>query len=134
MVGSATSANLMITLLFRQENFVNIVYEIATDICPLSAPLWIRSRLAKVFHYGGAHSGAGVASVVWFILYTATTTKDHIRDPTKWSLANVITCYILVLMFCFILAGAHPTFRRKYHDHFEVVHRYSGWVALCTFW
>ncbi|KAF9074157.1 hypothetical protein BDP27DRAFT_1317381 [Rhodocollybia butyracea] len=133
-VGSATSANLMITLLFRQENFVNLVYEIATDICPLSWPLWIRKRLAKVFHYGGAHSGAGVASVVWFLMYTAVTTKDHIGDPTKWSLANVITCYILVVMFCFILAGAHPTFRRRYHDHFEAIHRYSGWVALCTFW
>lgn len=51
-VGSAASANLMVTLLFRQENFVNLVYEIATDVIPLCAPLWIRRRLAKVFHYG----------------------------------------------------------------------------------
>lgn len=51
-VGSAASANLMVTLLFRQENFVNLVYELATDVIPLSAPLWMRRRLAKVFHYG----------------------------------------------------------------------------------
>ncbi|KAJ3995213.1 hypothetical protein F5050DRAFT_1574042, partial [Lentinula boryana] len=133
-VGSAASANLMITLLFRQENFINLLYELATDLIPLTAPLSIRKRLAKVFHYGGAHSGAGVAAVVWYIMYTALTTKDHITHPTKWSLANVMTSYILVLMFCFIIGGAHPRFRRRFHDYFEAIHRYSGWVAVCTFW
>ena len=124
----------MVALLFRQENFVNLVYEIAI-LCPHSAPVWIRSKLAKVFHYGGAHSGAGVAAVVWYIMYTAVTTKDYIdhRDSTP-ALANLITSYVLVTMFCLILAGAHPTFRRMHHDYFEAVHRYSGWVALATFW
>ncbi|KAJ6615592.1 hypothetical protein B0H10DRAFT_2220240 [Mycena sp. CBHHK59/15] len=132
-VGSAASANLMVTLLFRQENFVNLVYEIAVA-CPHSAPLWLRRRLARVFHYGGAHSGAGVAAVVWYIMYTAVTTRDYIASPNKWALANLSTSCILVTMFCFILAAAHPVLRRRYHDHFEAVHRYSGWVALATFW
>ncbi|KAG7086004.1 hypothetical protein E1B28_003527 [Marasmius oreades] len=132
-VGSAASANLMVALLFRQENFVNLVYEIAVA-CPHSAPLWLRRRLAKVFHYGGAHSGAGVAAVVWYIMYTALTTKDYIAHRTGASLANLITSYILVTMFCLILAGAYPRFRVLYHDYFEAMHRYSGWVALCTFW
>ncbi|KAF8900669.1 hypothetical protein CPB85DRAFT_1228274 [Mucidula mucida] len=132
-VGSAASANLMVTLLFRQENFVNLVYEIAVA-CPHSAPLWLRAKLAKVFHYGGAHSGAGVAAVVWYIMYTACTTRDYIQSPSSAALGNLITSYILVSMFCLILAGAHPTFRRMYHDYFEALHRYSGWVALCTFW
>ncbi|KAJ6515286.1 hypothetical protein C8R45DRAFT_919358 [Mycena sanguinolenta] len=132
-VGSAASANLMVTLLFRQENFVNLAYEIAVA-CPHSAPLWLRRRLAKVFHYGGAHSGSGVAAVVWYIMYTAVTTRDYIADPSKWGLANVATSYILLTMFIFILAAAHPVLRRRYHDYFEAVHRYSGWVALATFW
>ncbi|KAJ7167770.1 hypothetical protein C8R46DRAFT_1270115 [Mycena filopes] len=132
-VGSAASVNLMVTLLFRQENFVNLAYEIAVA-CPHSAPLWVRRRLAKVFHYGGAHSGAGVAAVVGYIMYTAVTTRDYIASPNKWGLANLATSYILVLMFIFILAAAHPVLRRRYHDSFEAVHRYSGWVALTTFW
>uniref|UniRef100_A0A0W0F059 Uncharacterized protein n=1 Tax=Moniliophthora roreri TaxID=221103 RepID=A0A0W0F059_MONRR len=79
-VDSAASANLMVTLLFRQENFLNLVYEIA--VCrPHSAPLWLRRRLAKVFHYGGAHSGAGTAAVVWYIMYAAIATKDYIAGP-----------------------------------------------------
>ncbi|KAF9009866.1 hypothetical protein BDZ89DRAFT_1078260 [Hymenopellis radicata] len=105
----------MVTLLFRQENFVNLLYEIAVA-CPHSAPLWLRAKLAKVFHYG------------------ACTTRDYIRSPSSAGLGNLITSYILVSMFCLILAGAHPTFRRMYHDYFEALHRYSGWVALCTFW
>lgn len=132
-VGTAASSNLMVALLFRQENFVNLVYEIAVA-CPHSAPLWLRSRLAKVFHYGGAHSGAGTAAVVWYIMYTVVTTRDYIIWRKPSSLANLITSYILCTMFCFILAGAHPTFRRTYHDYFEAIHRYSGWVALMTFW
>ncbi|KAJ7098622.1 hypothetical protein B0H15DRAFT_584494 [Mycena belliarum] len=132
-VGSAASVNLMVALLFRQENFVNLAYEIAIS-CPHSAPLWLRSRLAKVFHYGGAHSGAGVAAVVWYIMYTAVTTRDYIASPNEWALANIVTSYILTIMFCFILAAAHPVLRRRYHDYFEAVHRFSGFIALTTFW
>ncbi|KAJ7094399.1 hypothetical protein C8R44DRAFT_749581 [Mycena epipterygia] len=132
-VGSAASVNLMVTLLFRQENFVNLAYEIAVA-CPHSAPLWLRRRLARVFHYGGAHSGAGFAAVVWYIMYTAVTTRDYIASPNKWALANLVTSYILITMFCFILGAAHPVLRRRYHDYFEAVHRYSGWIALTTFW
>ncbi|KAJ7789307.1 hypothetical protein B0H14DRAFT_3503122 [Mycena olivaceomarginata] len=109
----------MVALLFRQENFVNLAYEIAVA-CPHSAPLWPRRRLTKVFHYGGAHSGAGVAAVVWYIMYTTETTKGYIADPNQWALANLATSYILVTMFIFILAAAHPVL--SYH------------VALATFW
>ncbi|KAJ8123843.1 hypothetical protein O1611_g9500 [Lasiodiplodia mahajangana] len=62
-IGSAASANLLVCILFRQEEFVNLVYEIFV-LAPHSWPLAIRKRLAKVFHYGGCHSGAGTAAVV----------------------------------------------------------------------
>src|ERR1700722_283244 len=103
-VGTAASANLMVAILFRQENFVNLVYEICVAV-PHCTPLSIRRRLAKVFHYGGAHSGSGVAAVVWYILYAATATKDFVRKPTGDAMAGVITSYILVTMFSFILTA-----------------------------
>lgn len=132
-VGTAASANLMVAILFRQENFVNLVYEIFT-YAPLSWPLSVRKRLAKVFHYGGCHSGCGVAAVVWYILYTVLTIFDYVHEPEGDVLANMITSCILLVMFCLILGGAHPTFRRKHHDAFEAFHRFAGWTALCTFW
>jgi hypothetical protein len=132
-VGDATSANLMVALLFRQENFVNLLYEIFTCV-PHSLPLAIRRRLAKIFHYGGCHSGCGVAAVFWYLLYTGCLTYQYVLTPTNIALGNLITSYVLVVMFLCILGGAHPTFRRVYHDHFEAMHRFAGWTALATFW
>lgn len=123
----------MVALLFRQENFVNLVYEIAVHM-PHSLPLWLRRRLAKVFHYGGVHSGCGVAAVVWFTLYTALITKNFIRHRDGDALANLIMSYMLLALLCTILAAAHPTFRVKYHDSFEAGHRFAGWTALIIFW
>lgn len=132
-VATASSANLMVAILFRQENFVNLCYEIAVSV-PHSIPLSIRRKLAKVFHYGGAHSGSGTSAVVWFILYVSLATKEYINGPTTDTRNNLILSYIIILMFMFILTSAHPRFRVLYHDYFEAGHRYSGWVALITFW
>jgi hypothetical protein len=123
----------MVAILFRQENFVNICYEIAVSV-PHSLPVSIRRRLAKVFHYGGAHSGSGTAAVVWFILYIAVSTRDYIHAPNKDSLATLVMSYVLVTMFVFILGAAHPRFRVMFHDYFEATHRFSGWTALIVFW
>ncbi|KAI1659181.1 hypothetical protein F4813DRAFT_24172 [Daldinia decipiens] len=132
-VGSAASANLMVSILFRQEEFVNFWYELFTCV-PHSWPLSIRKRLAKVFHYGGCHSGAGTAAVVWYILYTILATKEWIDEPVTDELVNMITSWILVSMFGVILTSAHPDLRRKFHDYFEAFHRFAGWTALTTFW
>ncbi|KAI1330756.1 hypothetical protein F5Y16DRAFT_341987 [Xylariaceae sp. FL0255] len=132
-VGDAASANLLFCIMFRQEECVNIVYEIFVH-APHSWPLWIRKRLAKVFHYGGCHSGAGTAAVVWYLLYTILVTRDYRNDPAPDTLANLITSWVVVTMFFSILTAAHPDIRRKYHDYFEAFHRFSGWTALIAFW
>ncbi|KAI0200546.1 hypothetical protein F4808DRAFT_428226 [Astrocystis sublimbata] len=132
-VGSAASANLLVSILFRQEEFVNLVYEIFTH-APHSWPVSIRKRLAKVFHYGGCHSGAGTAAVVWYLLYTVLATKEYIEDSQVDTLINIITSYIVITMFIVILTAAHPKLRIKYHDYFEAFHRFAGWTALLAFW
>jgi len=133
-IADAASANLMVAILMRQENVVNLCYEIAVCV-PHSLPVSFRRRLAKVFHYGGAHSGAGTAAVVWFILYTAVVTKDFVHDRhNHMNIANITMSYIILAMFLTILAAAWPRFRVIQHDHFEAMHRYAGWVTLITFW
>lgn len=37
-------------------------------------------------------------------------------------------------MLVIITAAAHPSLRRRFHDHFEIFHRFGGWTALATFW
>jgi hypothetical protein len=130
---SAASANLMVCILFRQEEFVTLCYEIAV-LAPHSWPLSIRKRLAKVFHYGGCHSGAGVAAVVWYLTYTILATQEWNQDRSDYRLINVCISWIVVAMFLTILVSAYPTIRRIFHDHFEAFHRFAGWVSLESFW
>jgi predicted ferric reductase len=132
-IGSAASANLLASLLFRQEEWVNMVYEVFTMV-PHTWPLYIRKRLAKVFHYGGCHSGAGTAAVVWYILYTILVTKEYVKERAHDIMVDMICSCILVTMFITILTSAHPTLRRRFHDYFEAFHRFAGWVALANFW
>ncbi|KAI9837662.1 MAG: hypothetical protein M1837_002922 [Sclerophora amabilis] len=132
-VGNATSANLMVSILFRQEHFVNLIYEIFT-CAPHSMPLSVRRGLTKVFHYGGVHSGCGTAATVWYLLFTVIATKDFVERPSRETIANLVTTYILITMLLGILVAAHPWFRSMFHDHFEVTHRFAGWTALVVFW
>lgn len=133
-VKNAVSANLLASIMMRQELCVNALFDIATSV-PISTPFCIRRKLAKVYHYGGIHSGCGVAAVVWFLLYTVLTTKDFVEHPTHGlAVANVITCYFLITLFLAILTGAHPDIRRRYHDYFEAVHRFAGWSSFLILW
>lgn len=134
-LGTAASANILVAILFRQEDFLNLLFEVLSS-APHSWPIAIRKRLAKVFHYGGVHSGCGVAAVVWYIMYAVESTLLHIKDRNSHIdiLANMVCSWVLVLMFFILLAGANPWFRRNYHDYFEAVHRFAGWSALVTFW
>ncbi|PPR06024.1 hypothetical protein CVT26_007503 [Gymnopilus dilepis] len=132
-VMTAASANLMVAMLFRQELFVNLLYETATCV-PHSFPLFIRQRLAKVYHYGGAHSGSATAAVVWFLFYTGLITRMYVLDQTTENLANIVMSFALVAMFIVILVTAHPRFRYFFHDYFEAGHRFAGWIAVATFW
>jgi predicted ferric reductase len=94
----------------------------------------MRRRLAKVFHYGGCHSGCATAAVFWYLLYTTLATRDYANNTTGYRLANMITSWILITIFVLMLGGAHPKFRVKKHDVFEAMHRFAGWVAISTFW
>ena len=132
-VGTATSANLMVAFLIRQEHIVNILFEIFTWV-PHSLPVSLRRRLAKVFHYGGLHSGCSVAAVVWYVLYTALATKQFIETRPEGSLEVLTVAYILITLFVTILVFAHPRMRAKFHNHFEWTHRGAGWTALGIFW
>lgn len=129
----AASVNLAFGILFRQEQVVNALFWILTSI-PRSSPLWLRVQAARIFHYGGFHSGCGVAAVSWFLLYTALATKSFINSPSSTSIESLVTAWILVAIFAILLGGAYPKFRMRYHNHFEMFHRFAGWAALAVFW
>lgn len=113
---------------------VNLLYEICCCV-PHSWPLQIRKRLARIYHYGGIHSGCGMAASMWFLLQSIIVTLDYMRNwkSTPW-LLNLIISWFIVIMLIIIRYSAFPSLRHKFHNQFEAAHRYAGWSGLAVFW
>ncbi|KAI9715846.1 MAG: hypothetical protein M1812_005666 [Candelaria pacifica] len=131
-VVTAVSANLMIGILFRQEHVINFLYSICCSF-PISTPFFLRRRLAKVYEFGGLHSGCSTASVAWFLLFTGLATRATVTGELS-SVAVLVITYSLYALLLAILVSAHPRFRAMQHDSFEAIHRYAGWSSLGLFW
>lgn len=129
---TAASANIMVALLIRQDYVVNACFKM-TWLIPLSAPLRLRRILAKVYEYGGVHSGAAFSSVIWFSLLTGFLTQQFVigtlRDPAIMTFTYILLCLLLTLVIT-----AYPRFRYSSHNTFENVHRWGGWFSLALFW
>lgn len=131
-LATATAANVAVAVLIRQDIVVNALY---TFFCwtPRWFPLRIRRLVAKMYEFGGVHSGCAVAATIWFVLYVAFATRNFARgdfdDPAALAVAYVILG--LLLGICML---AVPRFRMVAHNTFELVHRFAGWSAIALFW
>ncbi|KAI9800498.1 MAG: hypothetical protein M1825_004046 [Sarcosagium campestre] len=135
-ISTAASANLMAAVVFRHEHLVNLLFKTFGSV-PKATPLCIRRPLAKVFHYGGLHSGCGVATVAWFIFYTVMLTRGFvINDPpeVRSEPGILVLTYLLLLLLVSIVVFAHPRFRHFAHNSFEAVHRFAGWTGVALLW
>jgi hypothetical protein len=126
-ISTAVGANLAMAVLMRQEHVINALFTIACAV-PNTAPMWLRRNLAKVYHIGGLHSGCAVASTIWLAIFTVGTTLNA-RDPLI-----LVISYLLVVLVVGMAGSAHPILRIKYHDRFELIHRFAGWTSLVLFW
>lgn len=144
---NATAANLTVCGLMRQPLIINTIYLVICSI-PRSAPLRLRRIASKAFHLGGVHSGCGVASFVWYIGLVALISKhywfpdehDSSSSPdaaqqqvTIIPTAVVVIAYIILMLLLFIMTAAYPAFRFKYHNGFELTHRFSAWAVVALF-
>jgi hypothetical protein len=132
---NAAAANLLGVGLARQPLMVNVMFKCACSL-PRSAPLRLRRLAAKIFHYGGVHSGCGVSAVLWYVAFVGILTKQA-TSPATAPLASptiVVLAWLIMLLLLAIVIAAYPTFRFKRHDYFELTHRFSGWLAIALFW
>jgi hypothetical protein len=134
-LGTATAANLLTAILIRQDHVVNIIFLTAAMV-PTWVPLAIRRHFGKVYHLGGVHSGAAVAAVLWFSCFLGAATREYVSGSAAYpiSVGALIISYLILSLLLAILTMAHPTLRRKFHNHFELVHRFCGWTALALVW
>lgn len=135
---NATAANLLACGLARQPLVVNSIFYLVCSI-PRSAPAPLRRLAAQVYHYGGVHSGCGVAALVWYIGFVGVMSHQYwTPSPTSASAvsisaAPVAVAYIILVLLLAITVVSHPTFRTKFHDYFELIHRFSGWMIVALF-
>ncbi|KAH8427190.1 integral membrane protein TmpA [Aspergillus melleus] len=132
---NATAANLLACGLARQPLVVNAIFFTVCSI-PRTAPLAIRRIASKVYHYGGVHSGCGIASFVWYAGFVGLMSKEYWAPATgvsTISAAPVAVAYVILVLLLAIIAVAYPGFRFKKHDYFELTHRFSGWLVVALF-
>ena len=96
---NAAAANLLGVGLARQPLMVNLMFKCACSL-PTSAPLRLRRLAAKIFHYGGVHSGCGVSTVMWYTAFVGMLTKQATRPATAHlvSPAMVVLAWLIMAL------------------------------------
>lgn len=125
--------NLAMGILVRQQRVINLLFWLATRI-PTSWPLWIRWGAGKVFHFGGLHVGGNVAGTLWlgFLLYGMTW--NYLHEAGDMSGRTIAISAVMLALLALMIATAVSRFRARFHNHFEIVHRFAGWTVLALFW
>jgi len=131
-IATAAAANILGAVLIRQEYVINGLYAMFCAT-PHWMPFRIRCMVAKLYHFGGVHSGCAISATVWFVLYTALVTKQYADGDFKKPAVIAIT-YILLVLFLSICIFAIPKFRIFSHNTFEAIHRFAGWISVALFW
>ncbi|GAB1212394.1 hypothetical protein ATERTT37_001532 [Aspergillus terreus] len=127
--------NLTIAVLIRQDAVINVLYTVCCSV-PKSWPLAIRRRCAKIYHLGGAHSGAATAATAWYIGSIGHSIYAMVKKPTPSKVAEAALALSLIVMLLLLsmIGLAYPTFRKKRHNTFERTHRFLGWTVLVIIW
>lgn len=126
-------ANITLAILVRQQYVINFFFWIATR-APVSWPLAMRRQFGKVYHFGGLHMGGALAGTVWFALLVGAFTYHLVSGQGGVSVATLTVTYLLLALLLLMVVTALPSLRAKYHDRFELSHRFGGWGALLLFW
>ncbi|KAG0650009.1 Alanine valine serine reductase [Hyphodiscus hymeniophilus] len=131
-ISTAASANMLVAILIRQDYVINTLFRVCW-LVPFATPLRIRRSLAKIYEYGGLHSGAAICSVLWFSILSAILTWEYITIRIADPIIMMCTFTVVGILWAMLIT-AYPQIRSKRHNRFENVHRYGGWTVLGLFW
>ncbi|KAH7377740.1 hypothetical protein BKA66DRAFT_513564 [Pyrenochaeta sp. MPI-SDFR-AT-0127] len=134
----ATSANLFVAVLVRQEDLINASFSLVAKT-PATLPLQVRKLVADFHHYGGLHIGCAISALAWYCVFVALNTIYTAgvfgrNEMTGWLWADIITCYTFLAFIIFICVTALPCLRSNFHNTFEHTHRFGGWASLLVLW
>jgi hypothetical protein len=130
-LATLASSNFLLAILVRQDFIVNLLFRTAW-LVPWNVPLRIRGMVARVYCYGGIHSGAAVAGTLWWVVFTIIMTWSFVQDRLYTFPILALTLGISLLLVIILLL-AFPSMRARYHDAFEMTHRFLGWTSITLF-
>jgi hypothetical protein len=131
---TAASSNTLAAFVVRNEHVVNAIFAVFSGWTK-HLPLSMRRSLAKVYCYGGVHSGCSVAATLWYAVLLVLMTREFTSTDSA-----VLRCYIYFVSYtafallCVIIIFALPRLRVRMHNWFEGVHRFAGWGVVFLFW
>jgi len=120
-ISTIATANMLAAILIRQDYIINILFRLCL-LVPKRWPLRVRCILAKVYEYGGLHSGAAVCSLLWFIAFSIVLTWKLIMVGSIDALLLAYT-FAVTLTLLVTICLAYPNLRSRKHDRFEHSHR-----------
>lgn len=126
------AVNLLVSVIVRHEHFVNLLF-IASCNLPTSTPLPIRRHVAKIYTYGGLHSGCGLMAILWYIAYCCLVGWS-LRVGRSVPVVTWVTTFCNTALLIAIASLAIPLVRSKLHNWFEATHRFAGWSVVGLFW
>ncbi|KAA8912327.1 hypothetical protein FN846DRAFT_324924 [Sphaerosporella brunnea] len=132
-LAGAALGNLTASVLIRNDHIVNFLFRTLSSI-PKSWPLGVRQYCAKIYNFGGIHSGCGVFSLVWLLWMTGVITRTYMSGDGVISRTTLVLCWLVVCLLFLICASAYPVVRQYYHNYFEMSHRFAGWASICLVW
>ena len=127
-VAAYVLANFSVANLIRQQYLINLLFKLATSV-PTNFPLSIRWALGKIYHFGGIHVGAFLSGSLWLLLSTLQVGRESETNTETYLLLR-IHLFILTVMIIMAL----PFIRARFHNQFELVARFGGWLSLLLFW
>ncbi|KAK1775166.1 hypothetical protein QBC45DRAFT_480851 [Copromyces sp. CBS 386.78] len=133
---TAVTANLLMAIVVRNEHIVNAFFWIFGTWAKV-LPLWARRLSAKIYSYGGLHSGGAVAATFWYAIYLVLLTMDYRSQEGPLDAIRgyiYLFSYAIIAMLVVMLIFAYPRVRVLMHNSFENTHRFMGWTVVGLFW
>lgn len=126
------SSNFLVAILFRQDWLINLLFRTAW-LVPWTLPLRARRVISRVYCYGGIHSGAAVAGTAWWVAFTCVLSWEGVALGQHTPVLLLLALVIASLLVAIVLLSL-PRVRARYHDAWELSHRFLGWLAVALFW
>lgn len=129
---TAAGANLFVGTLMRHEHCINFLFRFFVAL-PLWLSVSIRRLAAKIYCYGGIHSACGISGFAWYIYFMVLF---FLQIDAMTAVVEAVACLagVEMLLFAMLIVMSHPYLRSRFHNQWELSHRFFGWTSVGIIW